>query len=140
MRFLVSPCHRQGEIVAKILIVDDDPDFVEATRLVLEREKHEVISAAGGNEGVERIKKDKPDLVILDVIMSTVLDGLATSHRLHEDEQLCHVPVIMVTSIASTEYAEMFPTDEYVHVNAFLSKPVKPTELIRQVNRCLPPA
>jgi CheY-like chemotaxis protein len=125
--------------VAKVLIVDDDPDFVEATRLVLEREKHEVITAASGNEGLERIERDEPDLVILDVIMDTVLDGLAASHRMHDDPALCHVPVVMVTSIASTEYAEMFPTDEYVHVNAFLSKPVKPAELIRQVNRCLPP-
>jgi CheY-like chemotaxis protein len=126
--------------VAKVLIVDDDPDFCEATRRVLEKEKHEVVTAAGGNEGLERVKRDQPDLVILDVIMDTVLDGLAASLRMHDDPALRHVPVIMVTSIASTEYAEMFPTDEYVHVNAFLSKPVKPAELIRQVNRCLPPA
>jgi CheY-like chemotaxis protein len=126
--------------VSKILIVDDDPDFCEATRLVLEKEGHQVICAASGNEGLERVKQDKPDLVILDVIMSTVLDGLATSQRMHDDDQLRHVPVIMVTSIASTSYAELFPTDEYVPVNAFLSKPVKPAELIRQVNRALPPA
>ena len=123
--------------MARILVVDDDPDFVEATRLVLEKEKHEVISASSGSEGVERIRRDKPDVVILDVIMNTVLDGLAVTDRLREDEQLRHVPVIMVTSIASTEYADMFPTDEYVHVSAFLSKPVKPAALIRQVNRCL---
>ena len=126
--------------MAKILIIDDDPDFIEATRLVLEKEHHEVISAASGDAGLERVKWDKPDLVLLDVIMDTVLEGLAASHRMHDDPALRHVPVIMVTSIASTEYAEMFPTDEYVHVNAFLSKPVKPAELIRQVNRCLPPA
>jgi CheY-like chemotaxis protein len=124
--------------VAKILIIDDDPDFIEATRLVLEKEHHQVISAASGNAGLERVKRDKPDLVLLDVIMDTVLEGLAASHRMHDDPALRHVPVIMVTSIASSEYAEMFPTDEYVHVNAFLSKPVKPAELIRQVNRCLP--
>jgi len=123
--------------VAKILIVDDDPDFVEATRLVLEKEKHEIISAPSGNAGLERIRQDRPDLVLLDVIMNTVLDGVAVTDHLQEDEQLKHVPVIMVTSIASTEYAEMFPTDRYVHISAFLSKPVKPAELIRQVNRCL---
>ena len=126
--------------MAKILIIDDDPDFTEATRLVLEKEGYEVITASSGSAGLKRVKRDKPDLVILDVIMDTVLEGLAASHNMHDDPALRHVPVLMVTSIASSEYAEMFPPDEYVHVSAFLSKPVKPRELIRQVKRCLPRA
>jgi CheY-like chemotaxis protein len=124
--------------VAKILVVDDDPDFVEATRIVLEKAAHQVISAASGNEGLKRVKEDQPDLVILDVIMDTVLDGLSMSQRMHDAVELRHVPVIMVTSIANTDYAALFPTDEYIHISAFLSKPVAPGELIRQVNRLLP--
>ncbi|NLG27169.1 MAG: response regulator [Chloroflexi bacterium] len=62
--------------MSKILVVDDDPDFVEATRLVLNRSGHEVLSAADGDEGLERVRADRPDLIILDVIMKTVLDGL----------------------------------------------------------------
>ncbi len=123
--------------MAKILIVDDDPDFVEATRMVLEKANHTVISAASGKKGIERVKKDKPDLVILDVIMDTALEGLSVSQILHDAEELRKTPVIMVTSIASSEYAGMFPTDEYVHVNAFLSKPVKSAELLRQIDRAL---
>jgi CheY-like chemotaxis protein len=123
--------------VAKILIVDDDPDFVEPTRSVLEKANHQVISAASGPEGLKRVKADKPDLVLLDVIMDTALEGLSVSQMMYESPELRHVPIIMVTSIASSEYAGMFPTDEYVHVEAFLSKPISSAELLRQINRVL---
>ena len=123
--------------MAKILIIDDDPDFVEATRMVLEKAKHKVISASSGKSGIKRVKEDKPDVVILDVIMDTVLEGLSVSNQIHEAAELNKTPVIMVTSIASSDYASMFPTDEYIHVDAFLTKPVPAKELIRQVDRAL---
>jgi CheY-like chemotaxis protein len=125
------------QTMAKILIVDDDPDFVEATRMVLEKAGHTTLSAASGNECYEKMKAEKPDLVILDVIMDTVLDGLTITQRIHEDEEINQIPIIMVTSIANTDYAALFPTDEYIHINAFMSKPVEPAELIRQVNKLL---
>lgn len=123
--------------MAKILIIDDDPDFVEATRITLEKHQHQVISANSGDKGLEQVKKDKPDLIILDVIMDTVLDGLSVSQRLNDDPALRNIPIIMVTSIANTDYAELFPTDESIHINAFLSKPISPEQLIRQVNKLL---
>ncbi|MCU0503689.1 MAG: response regulator, partial [Anaerolineae bacterium] len=64
-----------------------------------------------------------------------MLDGVSTSERMHDDPLLRDVPIIMVTSIANTDYAALFPTDEYIHINAFLSKPISPNDLIRQVNR-----
>jgi CheY-like chemotaxis protein len=121
----------------KILIVDDDPDFVEVTRIVLEQAGHEVIAAGSGDAGFLRAKADQPDLLILDVMMDTVLDGLSTSQRMHDDSELRHVPIVMVTSIANTDYAALFPTDEYIHINAFLSKPITPAQLVKQVNRLL---
>jgi CheY-like chemotaxis protein len=123
--------------VAKILVVDDDPDFVEITRIVLEREGHEVISAPSGDEGFLRTREDQPDLIILDVIMDTVLDGLSTSQRMHEDPMIRHVPILMITSIASTDYASLFPTDEYVHISGFMSKPITAKGLLREVSRAL---
>jgi CheY-like chemotaxis protein len=122
----------------KILVVDDDPDFVSATKIILEKNNHVVISAPSGDTGYRRAREDKPDLVILDVIMDTVLDGLSVSQRMHDDPDLREVPIIMVTSIANTDYAELFPTDEFIHINAFLSKPISADELIRQVNKYLP--
>jgi CheY-like chemotaxis protein len=124
--------------MAKILIVDDDPDFVEATRMVLEKAGHKVVSASNGKTGVKRVRDDKPDLVILDVIMDSVLEGLSVSQQIHDAAEMAKTPIIMVTSIASSEYASLFPTDEYIHVSAFLSKPVPAAELLRQVQRVLP--
>lgn len=124
--------------MAKILVVDDDPDFVRATKLVLEKNGHEVISASSGDSGYRRAKEDRPALVVLDVIMDTVLDGLSVTQRMHDDPDLSEIPIIMVTSIANTDYAELFPTDEFIHINAFLSKPFSAEALMKQVNKYLP--
>jgi CheY-like chemotaxis protein len=123
--------------MSKILVVDDDPDFVEATRIVLENEGYEVISAADGDESLQVVRAEKPDLIILDVIMSSILDGLNVSQQLQNDPEHQGIPIVMVTSIANTDYAALFPTDEYVHINAFLTKPVPPDRLLQQVSRLL---
>lgn len=123
--------------MAKILVVDDDPDFVEVVRTVLRVDDHEVVSAGNSAEGMRRLAEEQPDLVVLDVIMSTVLDGLSMSQRMAENPLFQHVPLIMVTSIANTDYAALFPTDEYIHIDAFLSKPINPAELRSKVNQLL---
>ncbi|MEA3350747.1 MAG: response regulator [Chloroflexota bacterium] len=123
--------------MAKILIVDDDPDFQNATRIVLEKEDHIVISAKSGDEGYQRVKEERPDLVVLDVMMDSVLDGLSTSQQMYDNAEVRDIPIIMVTSIANTDFAELFPTDEYIHIRAFMSKPIKPAKLIKRVNKLL---
>ncbi len=123
--------------MAKILVVDDDPDFQDATRIVLEKEGHTVISAMSGDEGYQRAKEERPDLVILDVMMDSVLDGLSASRQMYDDADVRAIPIIMVTSIANTDYAELFPTDEYIHIKAFMSKPIKPAKLIKRINKLL---
>jgi CheY-like chemotaxis protein len=123
--------------MARILIVDDDPDFVDATRMVLEKEGHTTLQAGSGSEGYQRAAAEKPDLVILDVIMDSVLDGLSMSQQMYEDANTREIPILMVTSIANTDYADLFPTDESIHIRAFLSKPINPASLIKQVNKLL---
>ncbi len=123
--------------MAKILVVDDDPDFLEATRMVLEPAGHEVITATDGDEGLERSQQEEPDLVILDVIMSTVLDGLNMSQRMSQDPDQADIPILMVTSIANSDYRELFPTDEYIHIDDFVSKPIAPDDLLNRVERLL---
>lgn len=118
---------------AKILVVDDDPDFVEAMRLTLEPNGYTVVSAASGDEGLAKVRAESPDLVILDVIMSSVLDGLQMSRRMQENPQHKRIPILMVTSIANTDYAALFPTDEYISIDGFLSKPVAPDVLLERV-------
>ena len=121
----------------KILIVDDDPDFVETTRIVLEGEGYETVSAADGDEAIRTIRAEKPDLVVLDVIMSSILDGLNVTQQLQADPEHRDIPILMVTSIANTDYAALFPTDEYVHISAFVTKPISPDVLTTQVKRLL---
>lgn len=121
----------------KILIVDDDPDFVEANRLVLEAHGYEVASAANGDQGLARVREEKPDLVILDVVMASVLDGLSMSQRMYDDPEHRDIPILMVTSIANTDYAVLFPTDEYIHIDGFMSKPISPDRLVNTVERLL---
>lgn len=123
--------------MAKILIVDDDPDFVETTRIVLEQEGHETVAAASGDEALQAIRRAKPDLMVLDVIMSSILDGLNVTQQLQNDPENKDIPIIMVTSIANTDYAALFPTDEYVHIDAFMTKPIAPDQLLSQVRRLL---
>lgn len=123
--------------MAKILVADDDPDFVEFARIVLEREGHTIVSVAGGGEAVDKIAEDTPDLIILDVIMDTFLDGLSVSQELSEHAGYEQIPIIMITSIANTDYAELLPTDERIHLDTFLTKPVAPERLAMEVNRLL---
>ncbi|HQG32371.1 MAG TPA: response regulator [Deltaproteobacteria bacterium] len=122
---------------AKILIVDDDADFVFSTRTVLEQSGYEVISAGNGNHGRTMLAREKPNLVILDVIMSSVLDGLSMSRFMRDEPEYQDIPIIMVTSIANTDYQALFPSDENIGIDAFLTKPIKPADLTGKVRELL---
>jgi len=123
--------------MSTILIIDDDPDFVNATRIVLEKEGYKVERAAGGKEGFKKAQKSNPDLIILDVMMDSVLDGVSVSRKMNEDDATRNIPIVMVTSIANTDFAELFPTDEYIHIDAFMSKPIDPEKLVKKIRRIL---
>lgn len=126
--------------MARILIVDDDPDFVETTRMVLESADYEVLSASDGADGLRQVLLHQPDLVILDVIMASVLDGLNLSRDLADDPLTRDIPILMVTSIANTDYAALFPTDEYIHIDGFVTKPIAPQDLLRHAARLTMPS
>ena len=123
--------------MSRILIVDDDPDFLNATRILLEHEGHQVKSATGGKQGFAETLADDPDLVILDVMMESVLEGVSVTQKMHANPATCNIPIMMVSSIAHTDYAALFPTDEYIYIDAFLSKPVDPTMMVKKVRRVL---
>ena len=84
----------------KILLVDDDIDFVEATKTVLEKEPYEVIIASEGNEALQKARDENPDLILLDIIMP-VKDGFTAAEQLKKDPQLSKIPVIMLTAFSS---------------------------------------
>jgi CheY-like chemotaxis protein len=124
---------------ATILVVDDDPDFVEIMRTILEANDYLVVTAANGDQALAQVKTHHPNLMLLDIMMSTVLDGLYVSEQLAQDPAARDMPVIMVSSIAETPYAEVFPMDQQPHMDAWLSKPVDPKVLLNKVGKLLQP-
>ncbi len=121
--------------MAKILVVDDDPDFVLISRTILETEGHQVLEAANGSEALEVMRQDKPDLMLLDVMMSTTLEGVNVCREIKSDPDLKDVPIVMISSIGTSEYAAEFPDDEPVPIDSWISKPIQPAVLLKTVKR-----
>jgi DNA-binding response OmpR family regulator len=116
-----------------ILIVDDDPDFVEITRMILSTKGYHVETASGGDQALRRMQEELPDLVLLDVMMDGILDGVHVANAIAETAALAQVPVVMISSITSSSMAEMFPTDAYLPINMWITKPVQPSDLLARV-------
>ena len=85
---------------AKILVVDDDPVFVEATKSVLENKNYQVSTAYDGDEGLQKVKEERPDLIILDIIMPTK-DGFTVCEQLKGNPQFSEIPVIIASEESS---------------------------------------
>jgi len=122
----------------KILLIDDDPDFVEATRTVLESKPYEVIISYDGDDGLRKAKEEKPDLIILDVIMP-VKDGFYTAEQLKKDAGLKKIPVIMLTSYAERGGESSIAMSGGLTMEAedYIDKPVSPEELLKRVEKYL---
>ncbi len=119
-----------------VLVVDDDADFVEMNKAVLEENGYEVITAYNGQECLEKTRTEKPDLIILDVMMATNNEGFDVSREIHHYcEATKDIPIIMVTSI-NQKYPFHFEPDEvWLPVESFVEKPVQPEQLLREVSK-----
>ena len=126
--------------MAKILIIDDDPDIVLSVQMALEAVNHEVISAPNGKEGVEMIKSEKPDLIILDVMMDTKTEGFQLALKLHNPDpssdyfKFKDIPILMLTAIHSTTPLRFEPDIDYLPVELFVDKPIDPDDLVNKVD------
>jgi NADH-quinone oxidoreductase subunit E len=121
----------------KILLIDDDIDFVEAMKLVLTSNGYDVIVAANGQEGFQKIKDESPDLVLLDMMMTYKTEGADTAKAIAQDAAFVEIPVILITG-AKKELGftfELEPHDENLPVKAVLEKPVKPEDLLKIVEK-----
>ncbi|MHB1296353.1 MAG: response regulator [Anaerolineae bacterium] len=121
--------------MARILVVDDDPDFCEILRLILQSRGYTVETASNGSMALRMMRASPPSLVLLDVMMADVLDGLHVAHTMRADAALRQVPVIMVSSIADSDQSALFPTNEYIPIDMWVSKPVQPEDLLRRIDR-----
>ncbi len=123
--------------MAKILVVDDDPDFVRLTQTILQSKDYEVSTAANGEQALATMRKDKPDVVLLDIMMAYILDGLDVGREMAEDPELKDIPVIMVTSLTGARAQAALPSDEYIPVSDWVHKPIDPDDLLTRIESAL---
>ena len=121
--------------MVKILIVDDDPDMVEATRIVLERDGYTVVNAPNLEEGLQKLAETDPDLLILDVMMEEPDDGLRFARQVRRTGN--KLPILMLTSVNRAMGLQIGKDEEMVPVDEFVEKPVQPDELLRKVARII---
>ncbi|MCX7703317.1 MAG: response regulator [Planctomycetota bacterium] len=119
----------------KVLIVDDDADFVEMNKIVLEKAGYEVIAAYSGKEGLEKAHSEKPNIIILDVMMETGSVGFDVCRKLRNSEQTKNIPQIMVTSVNETVPYKFSPDETWLPTDCFLEKPVAPDRLLEEVKK-----
>lgn len=122
-----------------ILVVDDDADVREALRLILEPKGYRLTFCATAPIAREAIKKEPPDLILLDIMLATVSEGLHVAYDLKKDEALSRIPIIMISSIGQTvgmDYAREVGTD-YVPAECFLNKPLEAASVIRAVEQAM---
>lgn len=120
-----------------ILVVDDDPDIVLANRLVLESAGYAVEVAESGEACLVKMRASRPDLVLMDVMMANPLDGYYTTQQIADDPHLREIPILMISSITTSQYAAAFPTDQYLDIREFISKPVEPEVLLGKIRQYL---
>ena len=125
---------------AKILIVDDDVDFVEATKTILESKPYEVIIAYEGDEALRKARKENPDLILLDIIMP-IKDGFTAAEQLKKDPKVSRIPIVMLTSFSTKGAGTGIPRSRGMALNTedYIEKPVSPKELLRKVESYLKP-
>ncbi len=123
---------------ARILLVDDDIDFVEATRTVLEKAQYDVIVARQGDEGLQKARKENPDLVLLDIIMP-VKDGFTAAEQFKKDPKLSKIPIIMLTSFSAKGQDTAIPRGRGFELQSedYVEKPVSPQALLDKVKEHL---
>lgn len=130
---------------AKILIVDDDPDIVEALKMTLEANHYKVFTAANGTEGLKQVKAVNPDLIILDVMMDTITEGFQVSYQLRnpypksEYAAYSKIPILILTAIVEKKHMKFSTkTDgDFLPVDDFVEKPIRPQVLLEKVKKLL---
>ena len=119
----------------RILIVDDDADFAEAIKTLLEAKGYEVDTAPNGAEGFRKAKAEKPDLMFLDVMMAHKSEGFDIARSMKNDPSTTAIPVVMVTGIRKEMNLPFGfePDAQWLPVKALLEKPVKPEMLLKTI-------
>lgn len=123
-------------MAGKVLMIDDDPEFVEAISNLLDAKGYDVHTASNGKEGVEKALAENPDLILLDVMMTTKQEGFDVARKLHDDEKARNIPIVMMTGIRREMNLPFGfePDSTWLPVRQVLEKPVKPEVLLAAIS------
>jgi CheY-like chemotaxis protein len=125
---------------AKIVVTDDDREIRDTMQALLEGRDYTVVTAASRDEGMKAIRRERPDLAIVDVMMDTWQDGFDMSREIRSDPELKGIPILMLTGIrekTGIDFKSSVGDPTWLPVNAFLEKPAEPDVLFSQVERLL---
>ncbi len=122
----------------RILIIDDDPDFRSIVATILETQDYQVLGESDPKSGVETAKREKPDLILLDVIFYGDTLGFEYCRVLKKDPDTKNIPVVMVTSVGDVYGVDFWPADpDFLPADDFISKPVRKADLLERVGKIL---
>ncbi len=123
----------------KVLVIDDDMDFIEVNKAILEEGGYSVSYALNGEDGLTKALNERPNLIVLDVMMSTIDEGFDIARRLRKNPDTRSIPLIMLTAInQKAGFPWKYDKDEtWLPVDIFLEKPLKSNELLENVQRLL---
>jgi two-component system alkaline phosphatase synthesis response regulator PhoP len=123
----------------KILIIDDDKDYGEALKIVLENNGFKVHHVLNVQDGRKTIEADRPELIILDVMMDKHTDGFDLCYNLKHDKACRDIPILMVTAVTNKTGFKFSPeTDgEYLQADDYVAKPIPAAELLLRVKKLI---
>ena len=127
---------------ARIVVTDDDPEIRDTVQALLETRGYTALTAADRDEGMATIKRERPDLVILDVMMETWQDGFEMSREIKKDPELKSIPILMLTAIGEKTGIDIKSSagdPTWLPVDAFLEKPAEPDVLFSRIEELLQP-
>ena len=119
--------------MARILVVDDDPDFVEIVRMLLQSRGHLVNAANSDEQAFRAMEAHTPDIILLDMMLSFVLDGFTIARKMHASPTLKEIPILVVSSFTEAQCREMCSECEQVAIDGWITKPIHPEKLFKEV-------
>lgn len=131
--------------VRKILIIDDDPDYVKVTSAILIKNDYRVVSANDPKEAETKIFEEKPDLILLDIMMDSLFDGYSLCHNIKtskEYEEFKETPIIFISAVkerAGSRFTFDLREQGLCEPDDYLDKPVQPDVLIARIEKLLKP-
>jgi CheY-like chemotaxis protein len=124
----------------KVLVVDDDIDYVEAITTILEANGYEVVAAYDGKEGLEKAKSELPQMMLIDLMMNTINEGYDLVRDIRSDERYAEVPLIMISAAHQHEVfknANFAPDEVWFPIDTFMDKPVDTETLLKHLEKLL---